>query len=578
MVSQLVIHAFYSFLMPGLIKTTVKMKKVLLIQFLIAIFCFHFFAQENNRPDSIAYENMLEDFRYYIDMLESTHIDPYTPIGGKLNFKIKAAEFEQNIPKVSLAVSDFSLMLSGFSSQLNDNHTYFNLNSSTGLGETDKQMPFYCKPASDGIFVNAVKEDYKDLFGAKIIAVNNRTIEWLLEQISILSPCENISNAKSGLAWALVNYSTSARLFPGLDGPLDFTFVNSELDTIRRKVEWIRKEQLNEMPWHLMPCNINLENRKGIFNYQFVDEKQNIMYFCLKEMFAQEVVQMIKANNANHGDWTANMLNYYPDLKSKYSVEEGLKQIPYFTELFRNMLTEMRKKNSEYLILDLTSNSGGYSDLATSALYLLFGDKCFSPDLEGKYVRRISQLYLDKYNVSLEQFNTNNGTDFRLGDYDVSAFSDKTEAGNQDDICYKNRLGYFHDLQKNNFGWGKFIDDLEGNPYYTPQIVVLTSTTTNSAAYHFLYRLSRLGNITVIGVAPKQAGNTPMEGTPFSLPNSKIKGSVSNAYQLLFLGDDEKAKIFIPDFPLSWKDYQERGFSKFTELEIAIELIISGKI
>jgi len=564
--------------MHGFIKTVVKMKKVLLILFLIVMFCFSSFAQENNRPDSIAYENMLEDFRYYIDILESTHIDPYTPMGGKLNFKIKAAEFERNIPEDILAVSDFSLLLSGFSSQLNDNHSYFEIISRVGTGETDKQMPFYCKSTSDGIFVNAIKEDYKDLFGAKIIAVNDRTIDQLLVQISTLSPCENISNARSGLAWALVNYSTSARLFPGMGESLNFLFVNQELDTIQRKVEWIAKEHLNQMPWHLMPCNINVENRKGIFNYQFVDEKQNIMYFCLKEMFAQEVVQMIKANNANHGSWTANMLNYYPDLKSKYGVEEGLKQIPYFTESFRNMLTEMQQKNSEYLILDLTANSGGYSDLATSALYLLFGDKCFSPNLEGKYVRRISQLYLDKYNLSLEQFNTNNETDFRLGDYDVSAFSDKTEAGDQDEICYKNRLAYFHDLQKNNFGWGKFIDDLDGKPYYTSRIIVLTSTVTNSAAYHFLYRLSRLCKVTVIGVAPKQAGNTPMEGTPFSLPNSKVSGSVSNSYQLLYPWSDEKAKIFTPDFPLSWKDYQERGFSQFTELEIAIELIKSGKI
>lgn len=554
------------------------MKKVLLIQFLFVLFCFNSFAQDNNRPDSIAFEDMLADFRYYIDILESTHIDPYTPMGGKLNFKIKAVEFERNIPKDIMAVSDFSLLLSGFSSQLNDNHTYFEINSSVGTGETDKQMPFYCKSAYDCIFVNAVKEEFKDLFGAKIIAVNDRTIDQLLVQISTLSPCENISNARSGLAWALVNKNTSARLFPGMGGSLKFVFVNQELDTIQREVEWIAKEQLNQMPWHLLPSNIDIENRNGIFSYQFVDEKKQIMYFCLKEMFAQEVVQMIKAYNANHGNWTANMLNYYPELKSKYGLEEGLKLIPYFTESFRNMLTEMQQKNSEYLILDLTGNSGGYSDLATSALYLLFGDKCFSPDLEGKYVRRISQLYLDKYNVTLDRFNSNNDTDFRLGDYDLSGFSDKTNDGNQDEICYQNRLAYFNDLRKNNFGWDRFISDLEGKPYYTPQIVVLTSTTTNSAAYHFLYRLSRLGNITVIGVAPKQAGNTPMEGTPFSLPNSKVSGSVSNSYQLLYPWSDEKAKIFTPDFPLSWKDYQTRRFSKFTELEIAIELIKSGKI
>ena len=69
-----------------------------------------------------------------------------------------------------------------------------------------------------------------------------------------------------------------------------------------------------------------------------------------------------------------------------------------------------------------------------------------------------------------------------------------------------------------------------------------------------------------------------MESTPFTLPNSRIEGSISNSYQVLFPNRDKKAEIFIPDFPLNWIDLQKKGVSTTAPLEIVLELIEKGMI
>jgi hypothetical protein len=535
-------------------------------------------AQNGTRPDSLSYSDMLSDFRYYVDLLEKTHVDPYSPMGGKLKFMVRVAMFEQRIPSRRASAKDFALLLSEFSSALNDNHSHFQLPKSSQGAMDNRQMPFYLKASADGLFIEACKEKYANLYGAKILEVNKIPVAELLVRIKTFSPCENISNAMANLAWHLVNYKLATALFPEMKDSLCLKLVSSRLDTLSLSLEWAEAGVLSSLPWHPKPRNMALDNTKGIFSYQYVGKEKNIMYYSLKEMFSQEVVQMIKAYKANHGNWQEWMLGqYYPELKVQYGMEEGLRKMPYFTASFRDMLVTMKGNKSKYLILDLTQNGGGYSSMATPALYMLFGDKSFSPELEGKRAKRISQLYLDKFNTTLAGYNQSNHTNYRLGDYDVSDFVSSWPSEGLESTCKNIREEYFRMLTSNNFGWTNFISDLDGKALYTPEIIVLTSAKTNSAAYHFLYRLYKMAAVWVVGVAPSQAGNTAMENTPFVLPVSRLEGSIANAYQQFFPEDDPKAHLFMPDFPLAWKDYQRTGFSATAELEICLELLKTGK-
>ncbi len=545
------------------------MKKLIktwgLILILLAIIILSGYGQNN--INSLTKQKKIEDFQYFVKLLEDTHIDPYTPLGGRLNFNIRVAQYKKKIEEYVDTDIDLSILLNEFISYLKDNHTHINTNNNIDWSK-NKQLPFFCDATSDAIYINAIKSNYGHLYGAKIISINNIGIDSLLLLTSQLQPAENTSNLKTNLGWQIVNLQTAKKLFPKLDSTLLFTLITKDLDTVQQKFDFLTNEELNELEWKQKPANIETEHF-GIFNYQFVDSKKKIMYFRLQQMFAQEVVEMINANHANQMNYVESMLNYYPELKSMDNKEKAIKQIPYFSEAFRNMLKEMESYKSEYLILDLSQNSGGYSSLATPALYMMFGDSCFSKTVEMKYVTRISELYLKKYQITIDQYNNEHGTSFNIGDYDVSEFIDIKS----DEDCLNKRLEYFKSLKQNNFGWEKYIEDLNGKAIYTPKIILLTSAKTNSAAFHFLYWLYKLDNITVIGIAPKQAGNTAMEGTPFKLPNSGVTGSISNSYQILFPSNDKKSEIFMPDFPIEWKDFQAKGISSTALLEIAIELI-----
>jgi hypothetical protein len=156
-----------------------------------------------------------------------------------------------------------------------------------------------------------------------------------------------------------------------------------------------------------------------------------------------------------------------------------------------------------------------------------------------------------------------------IGDYISSDF------GNIQGKSYAEKV---EKVENGYYGFGKKSVRQSLNIKCKPQIVVLTSINTFSAAYHFTYFLRRIGNTPIIGVAPRQAGNTFMENTHIELPNTKITGSISNSLQILFKNDKETGKLMRPDFEMTWKEFSKYQFSKDAEVLKAIELIETEKI
>ena len=99
-----------------------------------------------------------------------------------------------------------------------------------------------------------------------------------------------------------------------------------------------------------------------------------------------------------------------------------------------------------------------------------------------------------------------------------------------------------------------------GKPVYTPEhVYVLTDPGTFSAAFHYAFFLSKMG-ATIVGVTSQQATNTYMEQTPFELPRTGLKGSISNTLQMFLPADDPRAKDFYPDLMPTYEDYKHYNF------------------
>ena len=159
--------------------------------------------------------------------------------------------------------------------------------------------------------------------------------------------------------------------------------------------------------------------------------------------------------------------------------------------------------------------------------------------------------------MTIEDFNKQNGCNLSYGDY---TFDDNGETETPIDTLRQQFLDDCMSSEKEE------LRALQGIPIYTPKnIYVLTDNRTFSAAFHYAFFLWRMG-AKVVGVPSSQAPNTYMEVTPFELPHTKIRGSISNSMQVFLPHDDKRAKIFWPDRMPTYKDYKKYHFDKQSEV------------
>jgi hypothetical protein len=106
--------------------------------------------------------------------------------------------------------------------------------------------------------------------------------------------------------------------------------------------------------------------------------------------------------------------------------------------------------------------------------------------------------------------------------------------------------------------------------------VVLCDPGTFSAAFQAAFIAHQAG-ATVVGVPSAQSPNAFMGGTEFVLPESGIKGMVSQGMQM-YMPKDPRANIFHPDFEASYSIFATYNFDRETILRYAIDLLASGRI
>jgi hypothetical protein len=172
---------------------------------------------------------------------------------------------------------------------------------------------------------------------------------------------------------------------------------------------------------------------------------------------------------------------------------------------------------------------------------------------------------MSKLNTTLEEYNKKHGTSYRYGNYSFSLPEGKK------DIAIAERRKQFNGSLLGDAV--TYTNDLFGKPVYTPKkVFVVTNQQTFSAAFHYAFYLWKMG-AAVVGVPSRQAPNTYMENTPFQLPLTSLKGSISNSFQAFLPADDKRAKVFYPDIMLSRKDYEKYKLDKHSALLYLLDLL-----
>ena len=475
-------------------------------------------------------EQLLQDFDYYFSQLEQIHPDPYTAFGGKEAFHQAVRHLRNNLAKRdSLTLDEMKFEGNILLSTLHDGHTNMGW---AEIPETmpDAYLPLRFRVIPDGIIVNGALPEWKSLIGAYVREVGGLPLDSVLTRIDHISTTEN-RFGQYKMATGFIRYNNTVKLlFPDFDGKQ----ISMKLSQMNGR------DTLVSLPFHpngqLWASFIHApeDSRfpKGNFEYRFVDNQKQTMVMRINQVISADI----------------------PDKSLRADNDTTEVEAPrvIVADVFAKMLREMKAAGSPRLIIDLRGNGGGWTSIMYAAFYELFGQRFFDTDISFHYATKLSEMYLKKNGITLEQFNERRGTNLSLGDFSV-----------------ERKIENFDEFRCADMS---ILKALNGQPIYTPkEIYVITDEHTFSAAFHITYMMWRMG-AKVEGVPSSQAPNTFMEVTPVNLPNSGLECSVSNSLQRCFPDNDPKAKVFTPDIQLTYDDYRKYNFSKDAELLYLIDM------
>ena len=511
----------------------------------------------------ISNDSIVADFRYFLHQLETTHPDPYTNYGGKAFFHRAASETYWCLKDDSVTTrEELCWRIRAFLAPLSDGHTQIHFPETQG---SFSLVPIRFKAVGDGLFIRRLPDEHQQLIGSRLVGIENVQTKDLCEEMMKIYPAENEIGKIANICGHGHQPVVLGRIIPGLrQDTISYHLMTPEGNFVRLPLALIPVEQWKE--WN-REVTSPMDNRFPTENltYTFADKQKNTMYFRSTSIMARDNIEYM---------YQAGM-NYYDDLKYCYDkvyhrpmpsdTLKAIASLPSFSEEFEKMLQLMKRNKSENLIIDLRGNGGGWTPITYPTLYQLWGDGYLQKNFQNHLYRLLSPLYMQKLNMTLEQFNARYHTNYEFGDYTFFESDEKTQAVTDETRTrfVSNSMSCIQDkLAKQN-----------GQPVYTPKhIYVLADADTYSAAFHYMFYLWKMG-AKIVGVPSSQAPNTFMEVTPFTLPRTNLEGSISNSLQLFLPADDPCAKQLTPDILLTYDDYKRYNFDNQAEVLFLLDYI-----
>ncbi len=531
----------------------------------LAILLFIFHSQVIKSQNLIPAVKVKADLDGLVTLLENIHPDAYNAFGGRMNFYRDYQKIKASIPPNGLSKEESYFLFSGFISKLHDGHTYLSYPGIAQPATKNKVFsPLSWEIASDGLFVKQTTSVYSGLKGCRLLAVEGESVDSLLKKVSQLQPCENKYGAYSNIVWYLSDVSFLSRLLKFKNDSITLTLQKPDGKLIEQTVTYSAKIG-QPVP------TVN----SGLFHYKYLDNDHKIVWFNFRTAFSREVLEQMAAQKMGYQDILNSLYaKYYPEKKMPGNGEDAIAPLPSLTETFKRMLAEMKENSATHLIIDLRENGGGWTSSTFPTLYMLFGDRFFAHDFKIEYNKRLSSNFLSKFNTTIEEYNRTNNTSYRTGDYQFGDFVPFDSA----QTTVQRRENYIKSVKRYSYNDGLLLEKINGEPVYSPKIIVVTSPSTFSAAFHYAYFLKKLSDAPLVGVCSKQSGNTGMETINIALPNTGISGSVSCSVQMFFPNDKIAGKSLDPDYPITWDIWQKFQFDANSPLLYILSKIRSGEL
>jgi hypothetical protein len=94
----------------------IRSRRIFLLLYGVIFSVITIFSAQANPANSrqLTYEQAIRDARQLLQLLELSHPDPYSPMGGKVNFKRQAWALLKSIPKHSVDSASLAVRLQRF--------------------------------------------------------------------------------------------------------------------------------------------------------------------------------------------------------------------------------------------------------------------------------------------------------------------------------------------------------------------------------------------------------------------------------------------------------------------------------
>ena len=541
-------------------KLTTFFQRASLLSVLTSVLAF------NNAHAQIPTDSIVADFNEFVRLLEETHPDPYTNYGGRPFFRRAAMETRFSLVKDSVTSPDvLANRITEFLAPLKDRHTSIWSDNF----EWWRHAPIRFEAMNEGIlYVNVLPDQYKELLGSKLVGIENMSVQDILTAMAERYPAENEVGRMELIGWDCVS--------------LDKVIPNIPKDSITFHLKSPKgKEVALTLPFtdelgafsDIEECDLPYTDifPSKQLAFDFVGKGKSTMYMRIRSIMARDCIEYMRDNGWEY-ESSLEQLFYqlYRGQEMPTDPNEAIAMLPSFSDEFEKMLLQMKENGSKNLIIDLRRNNGGFTPIVFPTLYQMWGDEFIkkSSTFNTEGYTMISPLLTQKYNTTLEQMNAESPVKLEYGDYQWE------EQG--DPITYVTDEIRNKEISQMMSSVKDKLTAQKGKPVYTPEhVYVLTDPVTFSAAFHYAFFLWKMG-ATIVGITSSQAPNTYMEQTPFELPRTGLKGSISNSLQMFLPADDPRAKDFFPDLMPTYEDFKRYNFD-WNTIPMYLMDIIEGK-